>query len=211
MPGPEVATVGATTESATLRGSLVWGHEIRSFRECGATEAAWVVDEADGRVRKLYEQLASAPYQELFFEVRGVRGPPVDEGFAADYAASVTVLEVRRAELEGRGCDDDLTAIEYRAAGTEPFWSLEISPAGLALSRPDPPGRVEWARRDPEAAENLLVFRSTDSSLGPIEVELTESACVDAMSGALFPLTAEVRLADEILHGCSLEGDLAQR
>ena len=77
-------------EIATLRGELVWGHEVRSFTECGSTQALWFVDEAGGEIQRIHQELASEPYQALFFEIRGRRGPRLEAGFAADHPGSVT-------------------------------------------------------------------------------------------------------------------------
>ncbi len=87
-----------------FRGHVTWGHEVRSFVQCGATEASWVIDTTGGELRRRYEELATKPYQALYFELRGTLGPGLKTGFAADYSTALTVLEILRAEKDEPGC-----------------------------------------------------------------------------------------------------------
>jgi len=194
--------------TSILRGELVWGHESRSFIECDATPetASWVVDETDGEVKRIYEELSFEPYQPLFFEVLAERAPALATGFGAEYIDSLVVLEVRRAEFEGWGCRGDMSDLEFRGTGTEPFWSLEIRASVLTLRRPDLPEPLEWA---PVSAneDGGTVSYLAEGENGAIEIEFHETVCVDAMAGSYFPYVVEVRLAEQTLNGCALAGD----
>lgn len=194
-------------DQLTFRGRLVWGHEVRSFQECESEIEGWVIDATGGDVRRIYETLASQPYQALFVEVRATRGPPPETGFGADYDHALTVTEVRRAEAEGRGCTEDFGDLEFRAFGVEPFWSLVIKSSGLALSRPDPAGAGEWPNAEANVDGGIVRYRSVNAAGDDIEVEIRESRCIDAMAGSHFAFEAEVRLPEETLRGCALEGD----
>jgi putative lipoprotein len=204
VPPDEVAA----RMTSILRGELIWGHESRSFTQCGATSetASWVVDETGGEVQRIHEELSSEPYQPLFFEVLAERAPALDEGFGAEYVDSLVVREVRRAEYEGWGCREDLSDLAFRAAGTEPFWSLEIRTSGLTLRRPDLPEPLEWAPVEAnEGGDTVSYF--ADGENGTLEIEFRQMVCVDAMAGSYFPYVAEVRLAEQTLTGCALTGD----
>lgn len=194
----------------TLRGELIWGHETRSFRECGSEEALWFVDESGGDVARIYQRLASEPYQGLFFEVRGTSGPAPESGFGEDYAASLVIHQVRRAEFEGWGCREDLSETEVRAFGVEPFWSLAVRASGLSLTRPEPEASVEWPTRVASFDEGEIRYSATGEP-GEVEVLLIESRCIDAMSGAHFSWKAEVRVGGDTLLGCAVTGDAMER
>jgi len=89
---------GAAAGVPTYRGALVWGHESRSFRECGSPREGWVVDATGGRIREVYESLATEPYQPIYVVVRGRWLPGLTSGFAADYRERFEILDLRRAE-----------------------------------------------------------------------------------------------------------------
>ena len=112
---------------------------------------------------------------------------------------------------EGTGAEEDLVGLEFRAFGVEPFWSLVIGDSRLALTRLDAPGEVEWPYVAPGVIDAGALYRLEDESHGSVEVKISEQRCIDAMSGAYFPYIAKVRLPDETLYGCALEGDLVKR
>ena len=205
-----IAACGGQTELepeiVTLSGHLVWGHEVRSFVACGASEEMWVVDGTGREVRRVYEARASIPYQKIFVEVRGVAGPAPESGFGAEYDGALRVAEVRRAEAEGHGCGEDPAGLDFRASGVEPFWSLIIGRSGLRLTRLDSAGTAEWpytaAMRDGPVTRYHSVGEGEDS----IEVVISETRCIDAMSGSLFAFSVEVRLPGEALRGCGMAG-----
>ena len=136
------ATVERTeaTETApefqTLRGHYVFGHEVRGFRRCGQDGELWVVDRSN-LLKELHEDLAprTVPYAEIFVVVTGRVGPPVSEGFGAEYPGAVTVEDVIYAAFEGFGCSFDWGRFLYRAQGNEPSWKLEVLEAEIRLSR----------------------------------------------------------------------------
>ena len=174
--------------------------------ECGSKEVSWVVDETGGEVRRIYEQLASQPYQELFFEFLAERRPAPESGFGADYPDSVVVRKVRRAEAEGWGCREDLTAVEIRAFGVEPFWSLKVRASGITLERLELQVSTEWPPARAALIGGTILYR-TEGDSGSLELTLVEERCIDAMAGSLFAYRAEVRLGEQILTGCAVTGD----
>jgi len=97
--------------------------------------------------------------------------------------------------------------VMFRARGNEPFWSLEIGPAGLtyhalgedALVFPySPPrhlhGRLVWGATLPGPPQRGLV------------AALQKKPCMDTMSGEKFAWTALVRIDGRPLNGCAHEG-----
>lgn len=197
----------ATSGLHRMRGELVWGHEVRSFRECGSQTETWVVDATGGELREASEALASGPYAPLFVELRGRIGPAPARGFGADYDGALTVVELRHAARESRGCDEDLSGVEFRARGNEPFWSLEIRPSGIRLLRLGAAAR-SYAYRPPRRGDGGWTYLA-DAKEPPgsaVEIRIREQRCVDAMSGERFAFRASVRTEGERLEGCALEG-----
>lgn len=97
-PVMEVDSTNSTTSltSKILRGHLVWGHEVRTFTECGSSETGWIIDKTDGALRLLAEAEPGQPYEKILVEIQGRVGPGLETGFGADFGHSITVTSVKR-------------------------------------------------------------------------------------------------------------------
>jgi uncharacterized membrane protein len=204
--GQVIETVDeALTQDGRFRGQLVWGHENRSFTECGEERTGWVVNEVGDELVSVYDELTSAPYQPMFVEVRGVWGPAPHEGFGADYDESLRMTELLRAEGEGFGCRLDLDDVLYIASGNEPSWRLEIRSEGMTLrtmSAPDGTGLGPPRRSDDGQA---VVFEA-DGSAGAARVTIERRRCADSMSGARYEFAATAQIGESRFQGCALQG-----
>ena len=60
----------------SFRGHLVLGHEVRSFTPCEKKVEYWVLDQTDGDLWKVYQNLTHQPYQPIYVEVLGRLAPP---------------------------------------------------------------------------------------------------------------------------------------
>ena len=103
-----VDTTSSEPASDVYRGYLVIESERQSFQACGRTERSWIVDLTGQELTDVYASLAINPGDPIFVEFQGLLEPPPDVGFGADYANQIKVLELRRAALEGPGCNEDL-------------------------------------------------------------------------------------------------------
>jgi len=90
-----------------------------------------------------------------------------------------------------------------RALGTEPFWSIDITPQRLAWSGVDQP-EITAANPGPLLQGTTAVFDATGSDGQPLTVTLMATECSDGMSDRLYPLTAQVEVAGRRLNGCAL-------
>jgi len=169
--------------------------------------ASWVIDRTGGELGHVYGELAAEPYQTLYVEFRGRPVARPVNGFGADYAQAVEVLELRRAAREAAGCGEDLTGVEFLARGNEPFWSLEIRDNGIVL-RQLGRGDLRFAYTAPEVQGRIKIYRASGAAGPPaeIQVELAEAPCIDSMSGERHPFEARVEHGTGLLTGCALEG-----
>lgn len=85
---------------------------------------------------------------------------------------------------------------DYRALGTEPFWSLTI---GRTVMRLEEPGRPTRTYRTPPARR---IPNGVRRASGPIVVTIVRRACSDGMSDRTFPETVTVRIGARVLNGC---------
>lgn len=98
---------------------------------------------------------------------------------------------------------DEAVKGSLRAAGTEPFWGLDIDPKGMKLSTPGEEGDVvtEYPVEGMTSAGDARVI-----SGGGLTVTLSPAACSDGMSDFTYPYTVEaVLVAKETttLKGCA--------
>lgn len=89
-----------------------------------------------------------------------------------------------------------------RVLGTEPFWAVEITPAGLTYSGV---GRPEQKAANPGPAlqGTVAVWTTQTEARTPLVVTLMATDCSDGMSDRTYPLTAKVEIGGESLTGCA--------
>ncbi len=113
---------------------------------------------------------------------------------AADKAPAAPV-EART--LAGVDLDQPL-----RVLGTEPFWAVEITPAGLTYSGVDRPEQ-KAANPGPALQGTVATWTTETEAKTPLVVTLTATDCSDGMSDRTYPLTARVEIGGETLTGCA--------
>ncbi len=193
--------------SNIFRGHLVWGHEVRSFKPCGREVEYWVVDGTGGEVREVYRALTHEPYQPLYAELRGILGTSPSTGFGAEYEKQLTVLELRRAARETRGCEENLGGIDFRASGNEPVWNVTISRNEIIFSELGK-RKIIFPHVSPRLSGNRYLYPSRTGEPSPhgIEIIIDEKRCIDSMSGEYFSFAAQVSLDGRKYVGCAREG-----
>lgn len=209
-PGPAsrldyTATVAQPESSAPrrFRGDVVWGHEMRSFRECSSGREAWISLAPGAGLDTVYERLAGEPYQAVFMEVDGVWSDIPGAGFGADFEHSMLVSQVRRAEREGFGCSEPLDGFFYRARGNEPSWRLDVRKDRLEftsmtgnLSLPGPDVQI--------GGDSVRILAGSGDEA--VDATITAGRCVDSMSGSVFAFSANLSVGGRELNGCAING-----
>jgi uncharacterized membrane protein len=145
------------------------------------------------------------PYQEVFVVVEARRVPAPVEGFGADYAGGIEIEDVLYAGLEGPGCNENWSAFQYHVHGNEPFWSVEVSDRHMRLSRLGSQDR-SWHEIIVIRADDRVRYTGSDVAKPVVELTITREPCRDSMSGAYHAFSAVLRMGDEELRGCALQG-----
>ncbi len=187
-----------------FRGHLVLGHEVRSFKPCGSDQESWVLDRTGGDLSDVYKKLTNQPYQPIYVEVRGLTGPPPRDGFGAEYDNQLTIIQLRRAGVEARGCEEDLGGFEFSASGNEPFWNVLISKDAMVFSELAEP-RLTFPYAQPRISAGRRGYTSKNDRRS-IEIIIDEVRCIDSMSGEHFSFAAKVVLNGRTYTGCAREG-----
>jgi uncharacterized membrane protein len=90
-----------------------------------------------------------------------------------------------------------LTAGDFDAVGTEPFWAVQVRKDSLTLSRPDH-AELKVSAPPSEARGGGLVWTTEG-----LTVSIAPGACSDGMSDRRYVYNALVRVGPEILKGCA--------
>jgi len=197
-PNESERTIGA------FRGHLVLGHEVRSFKPCGSDQESWVLDRTGGDLWDVYRKLTNEPYQPIYVEVRGLTGPAPQDGFGAQYDNQLTIVELRRAGVETRGCEEDLKGFDFHASGNEPFWNVIISKDAIVFSELGKPS-LTFLYAQPRVSAGRWGYSGKDDGTS-IEMVIEEIRCIDSMSGEHFSFAAKVVLDGRPYKGCAREG-----
>lgn len=89
-----------------------------------------------------------------------------------------------------------------RVLGTEPFWTVQITPTGLTYSGVDRPEQ-KAANPGPALQGTVAVWTTATEAQTPLVVTLMATDCSDGMSDRTYPLTAKVEIGGESLTGCA--------
>jgi uncharacterized membrane protein len=92
---------------------------------------------------------------------------------------------------------------DFRAFGTEPFWSAEISKDKLVLTTPEnvQTGGVTVPVTRADGAENALFTAAIDGQV--LQILVTPGACSDGMSDNTYPWTVERTFGEDSVSGCA--------
>jgi uncharacterized membrane protein len=197
----------ATAESTfLLRGLLVLKGDSGSFVGCGSDHGYRLIDRTGGRLRRVYDGLASRLGERVYAEVVGSVDPEVDRSKRA--GGSLTVIELRRASPPGEisGCPRTDSRADLLARGNEPFWSVSVYANRIIFREPENLAGIEFPPSVPVAEKDRRVYRSKREGPAPREIEIVvqETGCTDSMSGEYLHLTAVVTLDDRRLEGCAV-------
>jgi uncharacterized membrane protein len=192
-------------QTARFSGYLVWGHESRSFTECDSGREGWVINESGDELAAVYEELANAPYQPMFVEVRGEWVGAPAGGFGAGFEEALRITELLRAENEGFGCRLDLAGVQFVASGNEPFWNLQIREDGMSMRLMGSPDEIVFPAPGKQVQPTLVTYES-ENAQSRIQVVLERRRCLDTMSGARYAWKAQVDIDSRRLAGCAAEG-----
>lgn len=116
---------------------------------------------------------------------------------ACSQPEAVAPAPVETRALAGVNLDETV-----RVLGTEPFWSVEITPDALVYSGVDRPER----RADnpgPSMQGTVATWTTATSDGAPLVITLSATDCSDGMSDRTYPLAARVEIGGETLTGCA--------
>lgn len=181
----------AVPEAQRIRGEALVGKDGYGLTPCGSDRQRILLLSPQSRIF-LDRFLESGGKLEFFMDA-----------WVREKEGKLEVVAIERAHTEGPRCDSAPEPAQFVASGTEPFWSLQLSPTGWLLQRPDsPPLQVDAA---PAKVGAGYVW----SSVSPkATVEIMPGYCADGMADAASAWQAKISLGELQLAGCAHRGEL---
>lgn len=93
-----------------------------------------------------------------------------------------------------------------RVGGNEPFWSVTVTADGMlyeGVDRPDQQAENPGA----QITGSVATWTTTTDQSVPLVITLTDTDCSDGMSDRTYPLSAQVKIGEEVLTGCAASVD----
>jgi len=97
--------------------------------------------------------------------------------------------------------ETDLNA-PVRVVGTEPFWSLDVTPQTLTYA-PMEGEKTTVANPGPTIQGTTAVYAAAAPDGTTLVVTLIATECSDGMSDRVYPLTARIEMGPTTLNGCA--------
>jgi putative lipoprotein len=196
-----VYTEQPLTSQPRFQGELSQSGDKLLFKSCQGKTSYLLVNEPTDAIAEQARTLMADSKQTLFADLSGTPeafDPLVEEG-------RLRVTRIYRMQSEGHGCDDpNFKQLLIRAHGNEPAWNVNVSRQGLVLERLGQPSLAlpYLEEQLPDGSASI----STEADGLKLELWLTPQSCTDSMVDSIEHLTAELRLNDEVLHGCASYG-----
>ncbi len=181
-----------------LRGEVVAGSEVRSFKPCGSNQQLWL--EMPATLTDQAIKLSQSPYQPMYGELVGYLMPPSQTGYNGDYSARFMVQSINILSTENpKRCL--LPATSTSALGTEPGWSMKFSQNQfLFLSQNDKAQTLKVKDEQIEGDKRTYTFNNG-------ELTLNRDICSDGMSDSLYGWRSELSLNGHSYTGCATLGN----
>lgn len=186
-----------------LQGEVQVQNGALLFTPCQEQRRFTLVDASGSGIEREALDLMADGHSNLFADVAGQLAGSQGQGSDGRFEVS----RLYRLQGEGHGCDDlNFKRLTLRASGNEPFWQVEVGSKGLVLNRPDhEPLALPYLE---EQLPDERISFSSEANGQRLELWVAPQRCVDAMSGTVNQLSAELRLDGQVLRGCAHFGGM---
>lgn len=181
----------SSTDLQRIRGEVVVGKDGYGLTPCGGDRQRILALSAQA---KAFVDRFQAPAGKPEFFL---------DAWAREQGGKLEAIAIERAHTEGPRCDAAPEQAQFVATGTEPFWSLRLSPADWLLQRPDSAPLQVTASQEQVGDGYAWVSTSPQA-----KVEITPGYCADGMADAASAWQARIELGDTRLTGCAHRGEL---
>lgn len=181
-------------QTFVLRGEVVVGHEVRTFKPCGSNQQFWLDLPAD--ITQTAINLSSVPYQSMYGELIGYLTPPSKTGYNGDYSARFKVenINIITAENPDR-CQNAYSPT--KAFGNEPGWALKFGPNQLTLQT------ISNQKQSFSVTHSRISANQRQYTLSDGELVLQHELCSDGMSDSIYGWESSLEISTGSYQGCA--------
>lgn len=203
---------GKSLENLTaFRGHLIYGHEVRSITLCDNSKELWVIDQTEGAMKRISNEIGRPPYTPIFIEAYGrVSDVPAD-GFGTDYEGAIILTAITHASRieDSWGCREKYDEFIFKGQGNEPGWTCLITKTGIKFSSINLEHPIIFPAPHPSHHGDATVFKS-ETENHALKVFINETLCRGTMADEIFGWQMELTLDGTTYRGCAKRGDIKQ-
>jgi uncharacterized membrane protein len=208
-------TTPAVVQDIDYTGMYMQGSNGRTFFDCVTNQLYTVKDETRA-LDSLYTKLQTLrkPYdnEPILVLVKGaISIAPANNGTPSNAQGILLVKKVD--SISSVGASNCCLPFEFMAFGNEPFWSLQLFPAGKNIVFSVVGDTVATLALSPavQIMGDTKTYNTTTSDGKPLKITIKKSETSDGMSDFIYPYEAEVILGKEKFKGVALgKGDKAK-
>jgi len=191
-----------------FKGLYTFGHEVRTFQQCGDSEKVYWVNDSITSLRDKYEKtnrFPSYPYESVYAEVKGYLSGKSKLGYASEYENVLVVTEIIK--VEAKNFRTDCYNYEFIALGNEPFWSVDIIPneRRIVFKNVGEEKALEFIYAPAKVNGGVHRYEAKSPSNKKLVVEIRQEKCSDGMSDRQYKYSAEVTIDGKIYKGCAIK------
>jgi uncharacterized membrane protein len=191
-----------------LKGLYTFGHEVRSFRDCGGSQTVYWVNDSLASLRERYEKtnrFPSYPYESVYAEVKGYLAGKSNLGYASEYENVLVVTEIIK--VEPKNFRTACYEYEFIALGNEPFWSVDIIPneQRIVFKNVGEEKALEFIYSPASVTGGVHRYEAKSPSNNKIVVVIRKEKCSDGMSDRRYNYSAEITVNGRVYKGCAIK------
>ena len=121
------------THPKDFKGLYASGSDGNTFQDCEGQKTYWLEDSTGGLKKKYEQAIQPLPYanESVYAEVKGYLSGKSKSGLASEYENVLVVTGINK--VEAKNFRTECYPYEFIALGNEPFWSLDLVPAGQQI------------------------------------------------------------------------------
>lgn len=195
-------------EKKLYNGFVVWEENYTTFTDCSTGKEYWLQDPT-GQIAAKAKQLATQPYQQIFFTLEGEFLPPATQGMASTFDNIFSATNVVNAQ---KNAPENTCAVKgdkpvFKCQGEQPHWELSFAsdirfeaeyPTDTLVFFPITDAQV----RDSAGVGKVFYYNVGNENFQNIEIIVTEATC-QTKSGKVRRFTSKVILGETIYNGCA--------
>lgn len=190
-----------------FKGYIIWDKDYTTFINCEADKTYWV-DDKTKEIEAKYKQLATSPYQEVYFEVEADLLPPSTTGVSSGFDNILAVKNIVQAQKETpqNACATAKGKPVFSCFGENPKWTFGFGNDIKFTASYPKDTFVFFPLKEPQIRDSANVGRVFYYNIGNenyqnIQLIVMEQPC--KIDKKFYRFTSKVYFGGEEYNGCA--------